>query len=45
LVEKPERRRPLGRLRNRWEDNIKINIREIGLEDVDWIQQTQDRDW
>jgi hypothetical protein len=43
LVAKPEGRRPLGRPRRRWEDNIKIDIREIGFERVGWIQLTQDR--
>jgi hypothetical protein len=44
LVGKPERRRPLGRPRRRWEDNIKIDLREIGFGDVDWIHLTQDGD-
>jgi hypothetical protein len=42
-VGKPERRRPLGRHRHRWEDNIKMNLREIGWEVVDWMDLTQDR--
>jgi hypothetical protein len=37
-------RRPLGRLRRRWEDNIKMDLREIGFGDVDWIHLAQDRD-
>jgi hypothetical protein len=37
LVGKPEGKRPLGRPRRRWEDNININLSEIGLEAVDWI--------
>jgi hypothetical protein len=37
LVGRPEGRRPLGRPRRRWEDNIKIDRREIGFGDVDWI--------
>jgi hypothetical protein len=37
LVGKPEGRRPLGRPRCRWEDNIKMDLREIGFGDVDWI--------
>jgi hypothetical protein len=37
LVEKPEGKRPLGRPRRRWEDNIKIYLREIGWGDMDWI--------
>jgi hypothetical protein len=44
LVWKPEGRRPLGRPRCRWEDNIKMNLREIGFGDVDWIRLVQDRD-
>jgi hypothetical protein len=45
LVGRPEWRRPLGRPRRRWEDNIKMDIREIGFGDVDWIHWAQDRDW
>jgi hypothetical protein len=37
LVGRPEGRRPLGRPRRKWEDNIKIDFREIGFGDVDWI--------
>jgi hypothetical protein len=44
FVEKPEMKRPLGRLRRRLEENIKLDIREIGWEGVDWIQLAQDRD-
>jgi hypothetical protein len=44
LVERPEGRRPLGRPRRRWEDNIKIDLREIGFGYVDWIHLAQDRD-
>jgi hypothetical protein len=44
LVGRPEGRRPLGRLRRRWEDNIKMDLREIGFGDVDWIHWAQDRD-
>jgi hypothetical protein len=44
LVGKPERKRPLGRLRRRWVDNIKIDLREIGCDDVDWMDLAQDRD-
>jgi hypothetical protein len=44
LVGRPERRRPLGRPRYRWEDNIKIDLWEIGFGDVDWINLAQDRD-
>jgi hypothetical protein len=44
LVERPERRRPLGRPRRRWEDNIKMDLREIGFGEVDWIHWAQGRD-
>jgi hypothetical protein len=44
LVGRPEGRRPLGRPRRRWDDNIKLDLREIGLGDVDWIDLAQDRD-
>jgi hypothetical protein len=37
LVRRPEGRRPLGRPRRRWKDNIKMDLREIGFGDVDWI--------
>jgi hypothetical protein len=44
LVGKPEGKRPLGRPRHRWEDGIRMDLREIGLEGVDWIRLAQDRD-
>jgi hypothetical protein len=44
LVGGHEGRRPLGRPRRRWEDNIKMNLRETGFGDVDWIHLAQDRD-
>jgi hypothetical protein len=44
LVGKPEGKRPLGRLRHRWEDNIKTDLREIGWGGMDWIDLAQDRD-
>jgi hypothetical protein len=44
LVGRPEGRRPLGRPRCRWEDNIRTDLREIGFGDVDWIHWAQDRD-
>jgi hypothetical protein len=44
LVGKPEGKRPLGRPRRRWEDEIRMDLREIGLEGVDWIRLAQDRD-
>jgi hypothetical protein len=37
------RKRPLGRPRRRWEDNIKMDLREIGIDVANWIQLTQDR--
>jgi hypothetical protein len=43
LVGKPEGKRPLGRPRLRWMDNIKIDLSEIGLSVVDWIGLAQDR--
>jgi hypothetical protein len=43
LVGKPERKRPLGRPRRRWVDNIRISLGEVGLGDVDWIGLAQDR--
>jgi hypothetical protein len=44
LVGRPEGRRPLGRPGRRWEDNIKMDLREIEFGDVDWIHLAQDRD-
>jgi hypothetical protein len=44
LVEKPEGKRPLGRPRRRWVDNIKIDLGDIGWDGVDWIDVAQDRD-
>jgi hypothetical protein len=44
LVGKPEGKRPLGRPRRRWEDGIRMDLREIGLWDVDWIRLSQYRD-
>jgi hypothetical protein len=41
---KPEGKKPLGRLRRRWEGGIGMDLREIGWESVDWIQLAQDRD-
>jgi hypothetical protein len=43
-VENPEGKRPLGRLRYRWVDNIKIDLREIEWGDVDWIDLAHDKD-
>jgi hypothetical protein len=44
LVGKPEGKRPLGRSRRRWLDNIKMDIGDIGWDGVDWIDMAQDRD-
>jgi hypothetical protein len=43
LVERPEGKRPLGRLRHMWEDNIKMDIEEIGIDGANWIRLAQDR--
>jgi hypothetical protein len=43
LVRRPEGRRPLGRPRHRWEDNIKLDLREIWINGPNWIQLAQDR--
>jgi hypothetical protein len=46
LVGKPEgKKRPLGNPRRRWEDGIKVDLREIGWGGVEWIYLAQDRDW
>ena len=44
LVGKSEEKRPIGRPRRRWEDNIKKDIQEVGCEGMDWIDLAQDRD-
>ena len=41
---KPEGKRPLGRPRLRWEDNIKMDLQEVGCGGMDWIELAQDRD-
>jgi hypothetical protein len=43
-VGKPEEKRPLERPRRRWEDNIRMDLREIAWGDMDWIDLAQDRD-
>jgi hypothetical protein len=43
LVWRPEGKRPLGRHRRRWEDNIKMDLREIGIDGANWIRLAQDR--
>jgi hypothetical protein len=44
LIGKPERKRPLGRPRRRWEDNIKTDLQEFGFGGMDWIELALDRD-
>ena len=44
LVGKPEVKRPLGRPRSRWEDNIKMDLQEVGGGRGDWMELAQDRD-
>ena len=41
---KPEGKRPLGRPRRKWEDNIKMDLQEVVCGDMDWIELAQDRD-
>jgi hypothetical protein len=43
LVGRPERKRPPGRHRRRWEDNIKMDLREIGIDGANWIRLAHDR--
>jgi ribosome biogenesis protein Nip4 len=43
-VGKPEGKRPFGRPRRRWEDNIKMDLQEAGFGDMEWIKLVQDRD-
>jgi len=44
LVGKPEGKRPVGRPKRRWEDNIKTDLKEMGFGGMDWIGLAQDRD-
>jgi len=44
LVGKPEGKRPIGRPRCRWEENIKMDFQEVGCGGMDWIELAQDRD-
>jgi hypothetical protein len=44
LVEKPEGKRPLGRPKLKWEDNIKVDLQEVGCVGMDWSDLAQDRD-
>ena len=44
LVGRPEGKRPSGRSRRRWEDNIKMNLRDVGCDPGEWIDLAEDRD-
>jgi hypothetical protein len=44
LVGKPEGKKPLGRPRCRWEDNIKMDLQEVGCGSMNWIEVAQDKD-
>jgi hypothetical protein len=44
LVGKPEGKRPIGRPKRRWEDNIKMELQEVGCDGMDWVDMAQDRD-
>jgi hypothetical protein len=44
LAGKPEGTRPLGKPRRRWEDNIKVDLQEVGCGGMDWIELAQDKD-
>jgi hypothetical protein len=44
LMGKPEGKRTLGRPRHRWEDNIKMDLQQVGCEGMDWIDVTHNRD-
>ena len=43
-MRKPEGKRPLGRHRRRWEDNIKMDLQDVGCGVMDWIELAQERD-
>ena len=45
LTGKPTGKRPLGRPRRRWEDNIRMNLKEIGINASNWVDSAQDRDY
>lgn len=42
LARKPKGKKPFGRYRHRWEDNIKVDLQEMGYDVVDWVQLAQD---
>ena len=44
MVGKPEGKKPLGRPRSRWKENMKMDLQEVGCECIDWIKLAQDRD-
>ena len=45
LTGKPKEKRPLGRPRRRWEDNIRVDLEEIGINAGNWVDSAQDRDY
>jgi len=45
LVGKPNEKKPMGRPRRRWEDNIKMDLQEVGWGCENWMELAQDRDW
>ena len=45
LTGKPTGKRPLGRLRRRWEDNIRMDLEELGINAGNWVDSAQDRDY
>ena len=44
LTDKPTGKRPLGRPRRRWEDNIRMDLKEMGINTRNWVELSQDRD-
>jgi hypothetical protein len=44
LIGKPEGKKPLGRLRHRWENNIKMDLQKVGMGEMDWMDLAQDMD-
>ena len=45
LVDKPTGKKPLGRIRRRWEDNIRMDLKEMGFNATNWVDWAQDRDY